>query len=109
MRLLSFLKRGNYTSLPERLYGRWSLIKAEGAIETGHGVTMTFTDDGKLVYVIHQKDSNQITNLVFRVEGPHLVTNQPSQPQEERTSFSFDAEGHLVLDYDGSKAWFARK
>ena len=102
------MKRGNYPSPQERLFGRWSLIKAEGAIETGDGVTMTFTEDGKLVYVIHQKDSKQIMNLVFRVEGNHLVTNQPTHPQEQRTSFSFDAEGHLVLEYDGSKSWFAR-
>ncbi len=47
-------------------------------------------------------------NLLFRVDGDHLVTNQPSQPQEERTKFSFDAEGNLILDYDGNKSWFAR-
>ncbi len=28
------------------------------------GVTMTFTDDGQLVYVIQQKDTDQIMNLV---------------------------------------------
>ena len=47
-------------------------------MEIGGGVTMTFTEDGKLVYVIHQKDSKQIMNLLFSVEGNHLVTNQPS-------------------------------
>ena len=77
-------------------------------MEIGHGVTMTFTEDGKLVYVIHQKDSKQIMNLVFRVEGNHLVTNQSSHPQEETTTFSFDSEGNLILDYDGSKSWFTR-
>jgi len=45
------------------------------------------------VYVIHQKDSKQIMNLVFKVDGNHLVTNQSSQPQEEKTKFSFDVEG----------------
>lgn len=49
---------------------------------------MTFTEDGKLVYVIHQKDSKQIINLVFRVDGNNLVTNQPSYQQEEKTKFS---------------------
>ncbi len=77
-------------------------------METGDGVTMTFTEDGKLVYVIHQKDSKQIMNLVFRVEGNHLVTNQPTHPREERTRFLFDAEGNLILDYDGNRSWFSR-
>jgi len=77
-------------------------------MDVGEGVTMTFTDDGKLVYVIHQKDSKQIMNLVYKVEGNRLVTNQPSHAQEETTKFSFDAAGLLMLDYDGSKTWFGR-
>ena len=77
-------------------------------MQIADGVTMTFTEDCKLVYVIHQKDSKQIVNLVFKVDGNHLVTNQSSQPQEERTKFSFDADGNLILDYDGNKSWFTR-
>ena len=108
MGLLSFLKRGNKPSPDERFLGRWKLIKNEGATEIGDGVTMTFTEDGNLVYVIHQNDSKQVMNLVFRVDGTHLVTNQPSQPQEEKTKFSFDADGNLILDYAGNKSWFTR-
>jgi hypothetical protein len=107
MGLLSFLKRDNDPS-SKKLEGSWSLIKAEGDFEVGEGVTMAFTPDGRLVYVIHQKDSKQIMNLVFRVKDSSLITNQPSHPSEETTKFSFDAEGNLLLHYDGSKAWFAR-
>ena len=108
MGLLGFLK-GNKSNLPdERFLGEWQLVKQEGDMDVGEGVTMTFTDDGKLVYVIHQTDSKQIMNLVFRVDGDRLVTNQPSHPREETTKFSFDSEGNLILDYDGSKTWFAR-
>ena len=77
-------------------------------MEIGDGVTMTFTEAGKLIYVIHEKDSKQIMNLVFRVDGDQLITNQPSHQQEETTKFSFDPEGNLVLDYDGNKSWFTR-
>lgn len=108
MGLLSFLKRGNIYSSDQRLLGRWKLVKNEGTMETAESVTMTFTEDGKLVYVIHQKDSKQVMNLVFKVAGNHLVTNQPSQPREEKTKFSFDAEDNLILDYDGTKSWFTR-
>jgi len=91
-----------------RLLGTWRLVKSDGAIDTGNGVTMTFTRDGKLVYVIHQDRSDQIMNLLFSVDGDCLVTNQPSSPQPESTRFSFDDEGQLVLDYGGTKAWFVR-
>jgi hypothetical protein len=108
MGFLSFLKRENNSAPDERFVGRWKLLKDEGAMEMGEGVTMTFTEDGKLIYVIQQKDSKQIMNLVFRVVGNHLVTNQPSHQQEEKTRFSFDAEGNLILDYDGNRSWFIR-
>jgi hypothetical protein len=108
MGLFSFLKRNNSSAPDERFVGKWQLVKSEGDMNVGEGVTMTFTDDGKLVYVIHQNDSDQIMNLVFRVEGDLLVTNQPSQPQQESTKFAFDAVGNLILDYGGSKTWFVR-
>ena len=107
MGLLGFLKRDKHPALDERLLGRWQLLKAEGDMDVGEGVTMTFTSDGNLVYVIHQKDSKQIMNLSYRVEGGRLVTNQPSQPRDESTTYSFDAEGNLILEYVGSKAWLA--
>ena len=91
-----------------RLLGTWRLVKSDGSIDTGNGVTMTFTRDGKLAYVIHQDHSDQIMNLVFSVEGDRLVTNQPSSPRPESTNFSFDDAGQLVLDYGSTKAWFAR-
>jgi hypothetical protein len=105
MEWLGFLKRDN-NSVSQRFLGRWSLLKAEGDFDVGEGVTMTFTSDGKLVYVIHQKDSKQIMNLIFRVNGSRLITNQRSHAGAETTEFSFDPEGTLVLDYGGSKAWF---
>jgi hypothetical protein len=85
--LLSFIGRRNNPSPDQRFLGRWKLFHNEGGTEIGEGVTMTFTEDGKLVYVIDQKDSKQIMNLVFRVDGDHLVTNQLSNPREEKTRF----------------------
>jgi hypothetical protein len=108
MGFLDFLKRNNANARDERLLGKWQLVKSEGDMDVGEGVTMTFTDDGQLVYVIHQKGSDQIMNLVFTVVGNQLVTNQVSHPQEEATTFSFDADGNLILDYGCSTALFAR-
>jgi hypothetical protein len=88
--------------------GTWRLLKSDGDMDTGEGVTMMFTADGKLVYVVHQKGSDQIMNLTFRINENRLVTNQASQPREEETLFDFDSDGNLILDYGGSKTWFVR-
>jgi hypothetical protein len=45
-------------------------------------------------------------NLIYAVYGNHLVTNQASQPREEKTLFDFDSDSNLILDYGGSKTWF---
>jgi hypothetical protein len=46
--------------------------------------------------------------MTFRVDGSELVTNQPSTPREERTTFLLDGANRLVLDYGGAKASFLR-
>ena len=105
---MPFSKRKQSPAVDERLLGTWQLVKSDGSIDVGNGVTMTFTRDGKLTYVIHQNASDQVMNLVFSVDGNRLLTNQPSSPQLESTTFAFDDEDHLVLDYGGGKSWFAR-
>jgi len=105
---MPFFKRKETSTVDERFLGTWRLVKSDGSIDVGNGVTMTFSRDGKLVYVIHRERTDEIMNLVFTVDGDCLVTNQPSRPQTERTEFGFDADGHLVLDYGGAKTSFAR-
>ena len=105
MGFLKFLQRNDSN---ERFLGTWHLLKSDGDMDVGEGVRMTFTSDGKLVYVIHEKGSDQIMNLVYRVAGNHLFTNQASEPREEKTLFSFDSDNHLILDYGGSKSCFVR-
>jgi hypothetical protein len=105
---MPFFKKRQSLTPDERLLGTWRLVKSDGGTDVGNGVTMTFMGNGRLLYVIHQNDSDEIMNLVFSVDGDHLVTNQPSRPQTESTRFLFDGEGHLVLDYGDSKTWFGR-
>jgi hypothetical protein len=94
------------TSLANRLVGRWQLVRAEGSVELGNVVTATFTPDGKLTYVIHNGDRQQIMNLTYTIVGDKLITDQPSMPKEETTKFWFDPGGQLVLEYGGIKTWF---
>ena len=107
MRVLNFFKSRNETQSNEQFLGEWKLIKGEG-LQDSEDVSMKFLSDGKLVYVIHQKDRDQVMNLSFRVEADQLVTDQASEPREERTKFSFDEEGNLILDYAGNRSCFTR-
>jgi hypothetical protein len=105
---MPFFKKKESLTTAERLLGTWHLVKSDGAIDAGDGVTMTFMSNGRLLYVIHEKQSDEIMNLSFAIEGDCLVTDQSSRPQMESTKFSFDGDDRLVLDYGGSKSWFAR-
>lgn len=69
---------------------------------------MVFEANGQLKYVQHLVDGAQIMNLIYKVDGDCLVTDQPSSPNEEKTKFEFETEDVLVLDYAGQKAWFQR-
>jgi hypothetical protein len=71
-------------------------------------VEIEFKPDGRLLYCIEAGNSWQIMLLSYRIEGSELVTDQPSNPREERTVFALDGESTLVLDYGGSKATFER-
>ena len=75
---------------------------------TGDSVTAEFTSEGKLTYSIVQGGWPGDMDLVYRVDGGHLISSQPSSPLEERWEYSFDAEGLLVLGDGGKRLWFKK-
>ena len=109
MSVLDRLKRRVKTGGNDRLSGRWRLYRAEGELDVGDGATMTFTNDGKLIYVIEENGKLQIMNLVYRVSGDTIVTNQASAPREEVSRFSFDEDDNLIIEFGGTSSWFKRE
>ncbi len=90
------------------LIGHWRLTRSHGEIDLGEeGVTLDFDDAGNLTYTIYESDKQQIMELTYEIDDNYLITDQPSHPQRERTSFVFE-NGLLLLDYGSSKAWFKR-
>ena len=69
---------------------------------------MAFTSGGKLIYSIHAGDKTQVINMVYEVSGNQIITDQPSHPHRGISSFSFEPNGILVLDYNGEEARFER-
>jgi len=61
-----------------------------------------------LTYIIHVEGKDQLIVMTYRIEDSMLITDQPSHPGEERTSFIITSEGDLVLDYGGTKSRYVR-
>lgn len=81
-----------------RLLGLWRTDATDSMSLREYGdVSLRFEKGGRLVYTIHTPDREQIMYLTYRVEGSCLVTDQPSEPREERIEFSFTSDGRLSL------------
>ena len=71
-------------------------------------VTLHFHADGTLLYTIHEPDKDQVMRLTFRVEPGFIITDQPSQPQIERTAYEITPEGKLILAFGGEKSQYVK-
>ena len=87
--------------MEEQLLGRWY------AVVNGEPVGLEFLADGRAAYVILSGGKQQTMRLTWSLEGNDLVTNQPSDPREERTRFALDDDG-LLLTFRGVAARFTR-
>ncbi len=90
------------------LVGIWNSDQNDELTKNSIGkVSMTFTEDGQLIYDIDAGDKIQRMNLVYRVIGDTIISDQPSHPQEQRTKFKI-LNNKLTLDLDGEKTIFIR-
>jgi hypothetical protein len=91
--------------MDNNLIGIWNSDETD---ETLGKVTMTFTEDGKLVYDIFEGDKQQRMNMVYKVQGDTIISDQPSHPQEQRTRYKVENGDKLILGFEGEKTVFNR-
>ena len=97
-------------STTNNLIGRWRTDPEDApSLEHYGSVTLTFTREGQLIYTIHGEGKDEIMMLSYRVENQTLVTDQPSNPREERTAFTVTPEGKLLLLYEGLPCRYIRE
>lgn len=89
------------SSLKERVLGRWY-----GKLDADP-VALDFAPDGRLAFVTLHGDRRQTIMLTYRIDDDDLITDQPSQPREERTKIEF-AGDDLVLVFQGRKTRLTR-
>ncbi|SRR6266404_2213948 len=96
--------------ISSQLVGRWTTDPDDKeAIKDCGRTTLVFTANGELRYIIHAEGKDQIMLLTYRVDNDTLITNQASDPREERTEFHLTPEGKLILDYAGTKTRYVRE
>ena len=90
-----------------QLLGKWKLCEASPDFGLDAGAMATFKDGGELLYTIPESGRLSVIRLTYRIVGNQLITNQPSAPREEVTSFEIVGD-HLHLTYERSLAVFER-
>ena len=106
MNTLNRLFQSRPTKDESALVGCWHLTRSDDA--SAEPAEADFRDDGRLYYSVLSGDRWQVMKLRYRVDGGLLVTDQPSDPREERTRFSMDADGSLILGFGGQRSWFKK-
>jgi hypothetical protein len=91
------------------LVGTWVLDTSdrEAIAELGD-VLLEFDENGSLTYVVRTNDRDQIVKLRYVIDEDVIVTDQPSAPSVERTSFSLCDDDVLTLAFGGTPYRFIR-
>lgn len=91
------------------ILGVWIVDKADArAIAELGDVLLQFHEDGRLTYTIRRDRASQIINMIYMICHDTIITNQPSAPREERTSYVLSPDGSLTLDFGGIRYRFRR-
>src|SRR5947207_14304262 len=91
------------------LVGKWkSDPDDQEAISEYGDVSLDFSPNGGLTYTVHAEGKRQLMLLTYRVEGDVLITDQPSDPRQERTRFEIRPDGKLVLLYAHRPSTYVR-
>jgi hypothetical protein len=91
------------------LLGTWRLYRADAALDFAPGVRMEFASGGKLRYHIDVAGSDQIVDLLYRIEGDILHTENVITPHALSVRFAREGEDVLALDFGGASAWLLRE
>jgi len=91
------------------LLGTWRLYRADDGLDFAPGVRMEFASEGVLRYHIDVGGSDQVVDLLYRVEGDTLHTENVDEPHMVSVKFAREGEDVLTLDFGGASAWLMRE
>jgi hypothetical protein len=91
------------------LLGTWRLYRADAALDFAPGVRMEFAMDGHLRYHITVGGTDQVVELLYRIDGDTLHTENVIAPHTMCVKFAREGEDVLALDFGGASAWLLRE
>ena len=91
------------------LLGIWRLLRADASLDFAPGVRMEFRDDGQLHYHIDVGGTDQVVELIYRVDGDVLYTDNPASPHSMSVRFTHGVGDVLLLDFGGAQATLVRE
>ncbi|MCU0635186.1 MAG: hypothetical protein MUE41_09965 [Gemmatimonadaceae bacterium] len=94
---------------PVWLLGCWTLLRADHQLDFAPGVRMEFREGGLLRYHIAVAGHAQVIDLLYRVDGDVLLTDNPANPHATAVHFTRGEGDVLILDFAGPRAWLVRE
>ena len=91
------------------LLGIWRLMRADASLDFAPGVRMEFLIDGVLRYHVDVGGQDQVVDLVYRVDGDLLHTENPEAPHSMSVRLEHGAGDVLLLDFGGAQAMLVRE
>lgn len=95
--------------IPAWLLGTWRLYRADPELDFAPGVRMEFVADGHLRYHIDIGGTDQVVQLLYRVDGDTLHTENVVTPHAMSVQIAREGEDVLALDFGGASAWLLRE
>jgi len=91
------------------IIGIWYVDSEDlNSIEMLGNISIEFKANGELIYTIHLEHGEQIIMMIYEIQGNLLISDQPSNPQKEKTKFLITEAGRLELYFGGVKSVFKK-
>lgn len=84
-------------------------MRADASLDFAPGVRMEFLSGGVLRYHVDVGGQDQVVDLVYRVDGNLLHTENPEAPHSMSVRLEHGAGDVLLLDFGGAQAMLVRE
>ena len=84
-------------------------MRADASLDFAPGVRMEFLLDGVLRYHVDVGGQDQVVDLVYRVEGNLLHTDNPDAPHSMSGRLEHGVGDVLLLDFGSARALLVRE
>lgn len=84
-------------------------MRADAPLDFAPGVRMEFLADGVLLYHVDVGGTDTIIELVYRVEGDWLHTENPTSPHTMSVRMTHGEGDSLLFDFGGPCALLVRE